>query len=175
MRRKQGFTLIELLIVVLLLGLLATMALPYYMRAVERSRMAEAITLLENIASAQQRKYMQVNRFMNNFTSLDVALSGASGSVYYTKGNAQTGANGNGFAITLYPSNSYPTGYAEAVRFLDQSELRYQYTLKRLFGSNNTTCSGAEPNGQKLCADYCGIEDPVESCCSDGTSSACLD
>ncbi|WP_424244774.1 prepilin-type N-terminal cleavage/methylation domain-containing protein [Elusimicrobium posterum] len=55
---KKGFTLIELLVVVLIIGILASIALPQYTKAVEKSRSAEAMIMLKNITDAAQRYYL---------------------------------------------------------------------------------------------------------------------
>lgn len=173
MNTNKGFTLIELLVVVLIIGILAAMAMPQYFKAVERSRMTEAVTLLGNIAQAQQRKYLQINKYATNYRALDVAPKGANGSIYYTKGDPATGANGNGFAVSL-SGTAFTGGKVTAVREASGSastNLQYKYTLSRWYASNDTQCDGTDDNGQALCADFCGIDTPRASCCSDGRSS----
>ncbi|WP_428050345.1 type IV pilin protein [Candidatus Avelusimicrobium caledoniensis] len=173
MNNQKGFTLIELLVVVLIIGILAAMAMPQYFKAVERSRMTEAVTLLGNIAQAQQRKFMQINKFTENYKALDVAPKGATGASYYTKGET-----GNGFAVVLHGTTGYTNGYVEAERKNGNNSLQYAYKLKRYYASTNTSCipqgaagSEALSNAQGLCADYCGIDTVTSACCSDGSGT----
>ena len=175
--RLGGFTLIELLVVVLIIGILAAMALPQYFKAVERSRMTEAITIMDSIVKAQRRKFMQTNRYAYDFRGLDVAPKGATGRSYFTKGDPQTGAGGNGFEIYLQFGITFRYGAVAAYREVNRStahaSLQYQYSLFRYYQSDNVTCSGNNQAGRELCADFCGIDTPVRFCCNNGTSAAC--
>jgi len=50
---KKGFTLVELLIVVIIIGILVTLALPQYQKIANRAKWAEAVELASSIKSAQ--------------------------------------------------------------------------------------------------------------------------
>jgi len=50
---KKGFTLVELLMVVIIIGVLVTIAIPNYTRAVERSKGSKAKGTLDAIRKAQ--------------------------------------------------------------------------------------------------------------------------
>ena len=176
--RLGGFTLIELLVVVLIIGILAAMALPQYFKAVERSRMAEAVTLMDSIAKAQRRKFMQTNRYAVHFQGLDVAPKGAKRWSYYTDGDPETGAGGNGFRIDL--NKSVFDLSASSVRVyrvvngdMDSSSLQYKYTLARTYQNDDVTCYGGNQAGRELCADFCGTDTPAENCCDNGTVGVC--
>lgn len=57
---KKGFTLLELLVVVMIIGILSSIALPQYKKAVEKARVTEGLVVLKALADAQER-YLQAN------------------------------------------------------------------------------------------------------------------
>jgi len=69
-RKNSGFTLIELMIVVAIIGIIAAVALPSYTSYATRGNRTEAMELLTEIMSAQQR-YATKNRTFT-ITSTDI-------------------------------------------------------------------------------------------------------
>jgi type IV pilus assembly protein PilA len=63
LKGKKGFTLIELMIVVAIIGILAAIAIPNFLRFQAKSKQAEAKTNLGGIFTAETSWFAENNRF----------------------------------------------------------------------------------------------------------------
>ena len=76
----KGFTLIELLVVVLIIGILATIALPQYKKVIWRSRAKSMLSTLRSIKTSIDAYYLVNDKYPSKLNELDITLDG------YTKG-----------------------------------------------------------------------------------------
>ena len=78
MKSNSGFTLIELMVVVVIVGVLASIAIPNYTDYITRSRIPDAVSALSD-AKVRMEQYFQDNRFYNtdgsNSTTCGVTIS----------------------------------------------------------------------------------------------------
>ena len=93
-KMKKGFTLIELLVVVLIIGILASIAIPQYFKVVEKARVAEAMSLIAAVKSAEERYLARGGTYTNDFTQLDITYPGMSANSISTKFYSATVVNG---------------------------------------------------------------------------------
>jgi len=73
----RGITLLELMIVVVIVSILTAIAYPNYREYVTRAKRTEAKAALLQIATNQERFYLQNNTYTTNMTNLGFPVAGA--------------------------------------------------------------------------------------------------
>ncbi|MFH1790880.1 MAG: type IV pilin protein [Candidatus Omnitrophota bacterium] len=66
----RGFTIVEIVMVAFVIGIVAVIAVPQYRKFVERSRAAEAVSMLNTIRSAQRVYKLEYNQYMSSVNYL---------------------------------------------------------------------------------------------------------
>ena len=77
--RLQGFTLMELLIALVLVGILATVAIPSYRVFVERGNRSVAKRVVADLEARNQAVYLRTRAYASDL----VPLTGADGNVFF--------------------------------------------------------------------------------------------
>jgi type IV pilus assembly protein PilE len=99
--KMRGMSLIELMVVVAIVALLATIAVPSYRQFLLRSHRAEAKSALLNLAAAQEKFYLQNNTYTDQLAAAPPAglgLPATTANGYFTV--AIGAADTDGFTAT---------------------------------------------------------------------------
>jgi prepilin-type N-terminal cleavage/methylation domain-containing protein len=149
-KKARGFTLIELLIVVILLGVLAAISLPYLLGQIAKGRQAEARASLGLINRAQQGYRYEKGTFA---TLSELSLEAATISLtFYNISQVETPA-----------PDAFGAAYqANAVTEFDDD-------IKNYAGAAGQTAAGAYTG--IVCEDETPLEDNVSTSNSDGVLS----
>jgi len=144
LRSKKGFTLIELMIVVAIIGILAAIAIPNFLRFQAKSKQSEAKTNLGGIFTAQI-SYFGEHNYYGNFQQIAWAPSGTTRYTYYsgdytnniispapTSGSDNTGNATPYTASTLLAARSDNTFISQAVGEIDSDAYRDEWTINQL-------------------------------------------
>jgi prepilin-type N-terminal cleavage/methylation domain-containing protein len=124
-RNQKGFTLVELLVVVLILGILVSIALPSYLSSVKRARGGTATANARMIATSVQTAYIKAGGTdYSGFTAANIDL------------NADILAD-HGGALPINPCN----GEVTAALGYDVVPTATKWTIKAKAGSN---CSAGD-------------------------------
>lgn len=101
-----GFTLIELLVVMLIIGILASIAIPQYQKAVWKSRAATLMTYAKAVGEAQGRYFLATGEYTDNLDDLDIDMQKvstiASNCGVYAVGWGAAPAAATGFCVNDY-------------------------------------------------------------------------
>ena len=151
---KDGFTLMELSVVVLMIGLLAAIALPQYVRAVEKSRYAETEELLQSLFNAQQRYYLTHNRYAEKFSDLDIEFPNIDG-----ENETEQTLTTRHFEYSLADVNG-ANNLAKAKRKKGDN---YSYGMYKNMNTGQIMCEDFNADDKVKCSDL-GLNSEVYTC-----------
>ena len=83
--KSRGFTLIELILVVIVIGILASLGSVQYLKAIEKSRAAEARDILGQIRNAEEGYKLENNAYNASFATIGIEgiTSGACDTLHF--------------------------------------------------------------------------------------------
>ena len=102
----RGITLMELMIVLVIVGIMATLAYPSYREFAARAKRNEAKSALLQIATMQERFYLQNNTYTTDMTSLGFPVAGNFTTDSGTYKINVTAADANNFAANAVYLNA---------------------------------------------------------------------
>jgi type IV pilus assembly protein PilE len=139
----RGVSLMELLIVVIILSVLAAVSIPSYRNYVIRTNRTEATAALLNIASNQERFYLQNNTYATN-AQLSTAPPGGLGIAGTTEGGRYTlsvpAADATGFTARAVPATGGGQTQDTACQRFDINNLGVRSALKGGGTDNTAEC-----------------------------------
>ena len=105
-RPARGFTLIEMMIVLCVLAIIALIALPSYGAAGNKARRTEGKILLQTVLIAEERYYLNFNRYTSDAgpSGLGVAAESQPGG-YYALAKLLLSGDGQSVTATVEPRN----------------------------------------------------------------------
>lgn len=113
-RHQHGVTLLELMTVVVILGILASIAVPSYRGYIMRAQRSDATAMLLRVAAAQEKFYLQNNTYTSALTGANSLNLGSANSEHgwYSVGIV-AGSTGN-IASSYLATATVVSGQAQA-------------------------------------------------------------
>ncbi len=116
---KRGFSLTELMIVVAIIGILATIAIPKFMTYQAKAKQTEAKNNLVAVHTGEISYFAENNGYIDDFNAIGFAVSGSSQRYYYEIGKSSIGSLPPGCTASTLDQASQNTFVAVAIGNID--------------------------------------------------------
>jgi len=74
MPKKNGFTLLEIIVVIVIIGVVASLAIPRMTTTFERFRASEGVQILTALLHAQKAYFQENSAYTNDLNLLDITI-----------------------------------------------------------------------------------------------------
>ncbi|SDN08770.1 pilin [Vreelandella arcis] len=130
--KQGGFTLIELMIVVAIIGVLASIAVPQYQNYVGRAQVSEAISLASSAKTAVSEYYITTGNWPEDNEEAGLsAPEQISGSYVNNVSVATVGGQGGGIVVTMHGED------ADVVDAIENARLVFEPQVNEDDGGNS--------------------------------------
>lgn len=146
---RNGFTLLEIMIVVIIVGVLASLALPKFGSIIERTRAVEAIETLTRLRGALERCYLNTR----NYTQ---CIHGPGNPWVKLTGNEDPGSAVNSHFYYAYSVASGANTHFALIAVRNTRELVAQD------GPQSITCAGISHSYPSSMVELCGTPTTIE-------------
>jgi type IV pilus assembly protein PilE len=103
---RKGITLIELLVVIMIVGILASIAIPIYRGYMQRARRADAKTALEQIRASQEMRRAEYGSYSTSLAALQTSWGGPASQVGDYAISLDAGGTATAFTGRAHPTTS---------------------------------------------------------------------
>jgi prepilin-type N-terminal cleavage/methylation domain-containing protein len=147
-KNNEGFTLIELLVAVIIIGILAAIAMPNFLRQVQRATQSEAQSYVGSVLRTQQTYRLEHGEFATAVNQLQVRIPDETENYKYTI----NGATNQGTA-EAEPKDTKLKGYHGMVKIIDEAKNVTKIVICESDGAGGVPTANIDNSGTASCTD----------------------